>query len=249
MGHALSALWFQVSALCTGLGHARDSFWGVPTCLLQGEATQSYGGACGDHPTQHPRRLSSVVLSLSGIREWFCGRQLFHRQGRGGVDASGSNVSDGEQWGEADEASLTHPSLITHLLLSGPVPKRSQTSTRGLGTPVLAPLPTTCFLAVSTSMHPLLGWLAGPQALFQDPFRAAAPPPAASSGGTQPRAARLPLHPKGTEERQAVLWIKKSLPLDPILGWNIVRKRPGARGVGARRPEVTSQLDPHQLAT
>lgn len=138
MGHALSALWFQVSALCTGLGHARDSFWGVPTCLLQGEATQSYGGACGDHPTQHPRRLSSVVLSLSGIREWFCGRQLFHRQGRGGVDASGSNVSDGEQWGEADEASLTHPSLITHLLLSGPVPKRSQTSTRGLGTPVLA---------------------------------------------------------------------------------------------------------------
>ena len=71
------------------------------------------GGACGDHPTQHPRRLSSAVPSLSGIRDWFCGRQLFHRRGRGRMDASGSNVSDGEQWGEADEASITHPLLTS----------------------------------------------------------------------------------------------------------------------------------------
>ena len=109
-------------ALCTLVSGLSSVHWawpcqglilGCPDLPFAGEATQSYGGACGDHPTQHPRRLSSVVLSLSGIKEWFCGRQLFHIQGRGGMDASGSNVSDGEQWGEADEALLTHPSLTS----------------------------------------------------------------------------------------------------------------------------------------
>ena len=81
--------------------------------FCRGKPLSPMGGvACGDHPTQHPRRLSSVVPSLAGIRDWFCG-QLFHRRGRGRMDASGSNVSDREQRGEADEASLTHPLLTS----------------------------------------------------------------------------------------------------------------------------------------
>ena len=45
--------------------------------------------------------------------------------GAGGGDGSGSNVSDGEQWGAADEALLARPT--THLLLCGPVPNRPRT--------------------------------------------------------------------------------------------------------------------------
>ena len=33
--------------------------------------------------------------------------------GRGGEDSSGSNVSDGEQWGAPDKASLAHPPLTS----------------------------------------------------------------------------------------------------------------------------------------
>ena len=44
--------------------------------------------------------------------------------GVGEVDGSGGNTSDGEQWGAADEASL---STATHLLLCGPVPNRLRT--------------------------------------------------------------------------------------------------------------------------
>ena len=46
-------------------------------------------------------------------------------------DGSGSNVSDGERWRAADEASLAQ--ATAHLLLCGPAPNREQ----GLGTPGL----------------------------------------------------------------------------------------------------------------
>ena len=56
----------------------------------------------------------AVVPKLFGSRDQFCGRQFFHRWGRGvGVrefsnvsDGSGSNASNEEWWGVADEASL-----------------------------------------------------------------------------------------------------------------------------------------------
>ena len=44
-------------------------------------------------------------------RDQFRGRQFFH--GRDGADGSGSNASDGERWGEADEASLACPRLTS----------------------------------------------------------------------------------------------------------------------------------------
>ena len=98
-------------------------------------------------------------------------------------------------------------------------------------------------------MNPLLGWLAVPQALLQDPFTATAHScHQLRSDSAKSSWAPPPIRKEQKKDKQ---WfgLKNHCPLDPILGWNIVRKRPGARGVGARRLEVTSQLDPHQLAT
>ena len=55
----------------------------------------------------------------------------------GGGEGSGGNASNGDWWGEADEASLTSPA--THLLLCYLVPNspRTSISPQGLGTPVL----------------------------------------------------------------------------------------------------------------
>lgn len=49
----------------------------------------------------------TAVLNLFGTRGLVCGTQIFRGLGCS-RDGSGSNVSDGEQWGEADEVSLTH---------------------------------------------------------------------------------------------------------------------------------------------
>ena len=46
-----------------------------------------------------------MVPNFLGTRDWFRGRQFFHRWGLG-EDGSGSNGSDGELWGVADEAAL-----------------------------------------------------------------------------------------------------------------------------------------------
>ena len=54
----------------------------------------------------------------------------FSTDGGGGAegDGSGSNASDGERWGMADEASLARPPTA-HLLLCGPGPNRPWTNT------------------------------------------------------------------------------------------------------------------------
>ena len=66
----------------------------------------------GDQAGCEPRFQSSVsskpaVPNIFGTRGWFHRRQFFHGRGGEGGDASGSNVSNGEQWGAADEALLT----------------------------------------------------------------------------------------------------------------------------------------------
>ena len=48
----------------------------------------------------------AAVPIIFGARDQFYGRQFFHGGGMGG-DGSGGNASNGEQWGAADEASLT----------------------------------------------------------------------------------------------------------------------------------------------
>ena len=112
-------------------------------------------------------------------------------------------------------------SPITHLLLSGPVPKRSWTSTRGLGTPVLARSlagPSShSMLPRWVHIHASSPWLAGRSpSLVSGPFQSLCTSSCrqlrrgSAKGGQAPT-----LHQKGTEGRQAVLWIKKSLPFGP----------------------------------
>ena len=50
------------------------------------------------------------VPNVFGTKDWFSGRQFFHRAGQG--DGSGGNTNDGERWGAACEA------LLAHLLLT-----------------------------------------------------------------------------------------------------------------------------------
>ena len=50
---------------------------------------------------------AAAVPSLSGIRDWFRGRQFFNGRSGGG-DGSGSNGSDGER--QMKLRSLDHPS-------------------------------------------------------------------------------------------------------------------------------------------
>ena len=60
----------------------------------------------------------------------------------GGADVSGGNVSDGEQWGAADEASLACPPLTSRCVaqfLAGCRPVLA-----GLGTPALGDLDIVC---------------------------------------------------------------------------------------------------------
>ena len=79
-----------------------------------------------------------MVPNLLGTRDWFHGGQFFHGPVWGG-DGSGSNVSDGEQSGAAEEASFTHSPLTSccvarFLTGLGPVLGRV------LGTPALTHL-------------------------------------------------------------------------------------------------------------
>ena len=77
-------------------------------------------GAHGEHGNARWRQLGGITHTLgpltaavpkpSGTRDWFPGRQFLHGR-RGGRDGSGGNVSDGEQWGAADEASPARPPL------------------------------------------------------------------------------------------------------------------------------------------
>ena len=71
----------------------------------------------------HPQWFEAAVPNLFGSRDQFQGQWLFHGWGWGGVQ-----VSNGEQWGTADEASLAHwlltscwaaRFLISHRLIPG----------------------------------------------------------------------------------------------------------------------------------
>ena len=80
--------------------------------------------------------INPAVSNLFGTRDQFCGRQFFHGRDGGGGDGSGGNESDGERWGAADEASLTHLPLTScsaaqFLTGHGPVP--------GVGDPCINP--------------------------------------------------------------------------------------------------------------
>ena len=80
------------------------------------------------------KSCKSAVPNIFGTRDRFHGRQFFHRLGGG--DGSGGNVSDGERWGAADEASLARPPLTSccaaqFLTGLGPVPVRGP----GVGDP------------------------------------------------------------------------------------------------------------------
>ena len=98
--------------------------------------------------------FNSVVPNLFGTRDRFSGRQFFHRWGRRG-DGSGGMERDGEWWGAADEALLTHPLLIScyaapFLTGCGPAPDCGLR----VGDPCLNILPQTQTLFRFLSKHP-----------------------------------------------------------------------------------------------
>lgn len=82
---------------------------------------------------QHPMQYSGP--QCFGHRDPFHGRQFCHRWELGGAVRQRFRRSH-ERWGEADEASLTHPPAA-HLLLYSSIPNKPRTNTglqpRGCG--------------------------------------------------------------------------------------------------------------------
>lgn len=184
---------------------------GMSRPALAGEVTQSYRGMWRP-PSQHPRRLSSAVPSLSGIRDWFCGRQLFHGRGRE-QDASGSNVvmeSNGER--QMKLCLLTHHSPPAEWL----VPNRSRTSTRRwrpCHSSLLAGPSShdTSSLCPHPRILSLVGWQF-PKALLQNPFTAAACSSCRQLRGTPAKVAKLPTPPSERNRRKTGSALVKNHP-------------------------------------
>ena len=72
--------------------------------------------------------FNAVVPNLFGTRDWFCGRQFFHRRWQGTGDGSGCNASDGEPQMKLCSLARHSPPAVR------PVPNRLRTR---LGTPGL----------------------------------------------------------------------------------------------------------------
>ena len=121
-----SKVFHQVSSGCPG-----HFLW--PSSL--GSQYHCHGPPGGDIPFQIPLqpRSPNLLAPGTGFVSW---KTIFPWTGGGGWDGSGGNGSDGERWGEADEASLARLPLTScctarFLTGRGPAPVRGP----GVGNP------------------------------------------------------------------------------------------------------------------